>query len=93
MGPMETDDPLPDLLGHLARTTGLGRRELDRLLHEITAYFAESVQAFVVRRHRELQAEELRNDAIFERIGHELRGRRFAAPPLTARQIRRLVYG
>jgi hypothetical protein len=83
----------PDLLGHLERVSGVGRRQLGRLLEEVNAYFGESVEQFVTRRHRELQAEELRNDDIFVRIGEELRSRRFAAPELTARQLRRLVYG
>ncbi len=82
-----------DLMAHLEAVSGIGRRELERLVHEMTAYFAESVEEFVVRRHRELQAEDLRNEAIFDRIDGELRCRRFAAPPLSARQIRRLIYG
>jgi len=90
---MEARRALDDLLAHLERTTGLDDRELERLLEEIREYFAESVEQFVARRHAELQSEALRNDAIFERIAAELRVRRFAAPPLTHRQIRRLVYG
>ncbi len=90
---MAANDVLHDLLAHLGRTTGQGGRQIERLVEEVTAYFGESVDEFVRRRHRELQAEELKNDAIFDRIGRELRDRRFAAPPLTPRQLRRLVYG
>ena len=89
---MEARKVLDDLLDHLGRTTGLSERELDRLLDEIREYFSESVEQFVTRRHTELQGE-LKNDAIFDRIADELRLRRFAAPPLTHRQIRRLIYG
>lgn len=82
-----------DLITHLARTTRLERAEAEKVLAETLAYFAESVEEFVARRHAELRAEGARNDAIFARIQHELATRRFAAPPLSARQIRRLIYG
>jgi hypothetical protein len=82
-----------DLVGHLVRTTSLGTGTAGRLLDEFLAYFSESIEEFVARRHRELQGEGLRNDGIFARIAGEMRGRRFAAPALTERQIRRLIYG
>ncbi len=89
-----TDGSGPDdLLAHLARISRGDGSELDKVVRETLDYFSETVEQFVARRHAELQAEDLRNDAIWERIGAELRSRRFAAPPLTARQIRRLVYG
>jgi len=82
-----------DLLEHLTRITALPRGAAGRLVEEVLAYFSESVEAFVARRHRELQAEGLQNDTIFTRIAAELRTRRFTAPPLSERQIRRLIYG
>jgi hypothetical protein len=82
-----------DLLEHLQRVSRLGRDEAEKLVQETLHYFAESVDEFVVRRHAELQADELRNDEIFARIRAELAERRFAAPELSERQIRRLVYG
>ena len=84
---------LGDLLSHLTRVTGLPERAAARLVDEILTFFSESVEEFVARRHRELQAEDLQNDAIFGRVAAELRTRRFAAPPLSERQIRRLIYG
>jgi len=90
---MSQEQRLGDLLDHLGRTTSLGPTAATRLVAEVLAYFSESVEEFVTRRHRELQAEDLRNDAIFSCIAEELQGRRFAAPPMTARQIRRLIYG
>jgi hypothetical protein len=89
--PMAQD--VGDLLEHLARTTALPPPAAARLVDEVLAYFSESVEAFVVRRHRELRAEDLQNEAIFARIAAELGARRFTAPPLTERQIRRLIYG
>jgi len=82
-----------DLLDHLERTSGLGRSALGRLVDEVVAYFAEPLERFVTRRHAELQADDLRNDAIFERIAAELAARRFPGPALTARQLRRMIYG
>jgi hypothetical protein len=73
--------------------TALPPRAAARLIEEVLAYFSESVEEFVTRRHRELRAEDLQNDAIFARIAAELRTRRFTAPPLSERQIRRLIYG
>jgi hypothetical protein len=83
----------PELVEHLERTTRLTRPEAERVLAEVLEYFAEPLEEFVTRRHAELQGEELKNREIFARIGAELRGRRFAAPELSERQIRRMVYG
>jgi hypothetical protein len=82
-----------DLLEHLERTTRLTRAEAERVVAEILAYFSEPLERFVARRHAELQGEELRNAEIFARIASELDERRFAAPELSTRQIRRMVYG
>lgn len=82
-----------DLIEHLTQTTRLSRAEAERVVGEVVAYFSESADDFIVRRHAELQGEDQRNVAIFERLAEEMRERRFAAPPLTQRQIRRLIYG
>jgi GTP cyclohydrolase II len=87
------DDGVEDLLSHLARVAGLSPQAAARLLDEVTAYFSESLEAFVVRRHAQLQSADMRNEAIFAQIARELEVRRFAAPRLTQRQIRRLIYG
>ena len=82
-----------DLLDHLVRTRGLSRSEARRIVEEVVSFYGETAEAFVTRRHRELQAEGLRNRAIYARIAEELEGRRFRAPRLSERQIRRIVYG
>lgn len=82
-----------DLLAHLERITRLTRPELAKVLAEALAYYSESIEEFVARRHRELQADGLKNEAIFEKLAEELRQRRFAAPELSERQLRRLIYG
>ena len=82
-----------DLLDHLVGTRGLPRSEARRIVEEVVSFYGETAEAFVTRRHRELQAEGLRNRAIYVRIAAELEGRRFRAPGLSERQIRRIVYG
>jgi hypothetical protein len=60
---------------------------------EVLAYFSETTADYVRRRHAELQSRGLTNEQIFTRIAEELPGRRVVAPELSARQLRRIVYG
>ncbi|MBK5222950.1 MAG: hypothetical protein JJE52_08750 [Acidimicrobiia bacterium] len=83
----------PDLVDHLVRTTPLDQATATRIVEEVTAFFREPVDSFVRRRHRELQRAGLTNRDIYDRIAAELADRPVAAPVLTERQIRRLVYG
>lgn len=89
----ERDSLYRDLVEHLVRTTPLDPGEAARVVEEVASYFGESIEAFVRRRHRELQAGGLTNPSIFERIAGELAVRRVSAPRLSARQLRRVVYG
>lgn len=82
-----------DLIDHLTRSTPLDRATAARVVDEVVAYFAEPLEALVRRRHRELQRAGLANAEIYTRITAELAERPVAAPELTERQIRRLVYG
>jgi hypothetical protein len=82
-----------DLLAHLSRTTQLSTREAARVVADVLAYFAETAEEFVRRRHTELQASGLTNPPIFERVAAELPRRRVAPPELSQRQLRRIVYG
>ena len=85
--------PHQDLVQHLTRSTSLSPSEAARVVADVVDYFAEAVPDFVRRRHAELRLHGLTNDVIFATIGDELPARRFAALPLTPRQLRRLVYG
>ena len=85
--------PLGDLLDQLTRTTTLSRAEAQRVIDEVLVFFSEPVDRFVKRRHTELQKAGYANPVIFERIQSELPFRRVAAPGLTVRQIRRIIYG
>jgi hypothetical protein len=89
------DRPAPhdDLVDHLVRSTPLQRGEAARVVLDVLAYFDETTEEFVRRRHRELQSGGLGNAAIFERIAYELPRRAVAPPALSLRQLRRIVYG
>ena len=81
------------LLDHLIHAGGLRRSEARRIVEEVIGFYDETPEAFVVRRHRELQAEGMRNRAIYTKVAAELEGWRFRVPRLSERQIRRIVYG
>lgn len=83
----------PDLVAHVAETTGLTTAEAARVVGDVLAHYAEPVEDYVLRRHRELQVHGTRNPQIFATIRAELRGRVVAAPELSERQLRRIVYG
>jgi len=82
-----------DLARYLAASTGLPQSIAVRVIADVTTYFSETVEEFVQRRHAELQRTQRKNDEIWPVIAAELRQRRFPAPSLSDRQLRRLVYG
>jgi hypothetical protein len=82
-----------DLARHVAASTGLPEATASRVVADVAAYFGETVEEFVRRRHQELRRRQLKNDQIWPEIGAELTARRFAAPDLSERQLRRIVYG
>lgn len=82
-----------DLVDHLVRSTPLARGEAARVVLDVVAYFDETAEEFVRRRHRELQGRGLNNPAIFEAIAEELPHRVVTPPALSLRQLRRIVYG
>ena len=83
----------PRLLSHVMASTGLSAEAAERLVEDVLAFHDESVAQYVRRRHAELKTYGARNPEIFARLREELRGRVVAAPDLTERQIRRLIYG
>ena len=82
-----------DLVSHVARSTGLGADEARRVVEDVVAFLAEPVEDYVRRRHAELRTYGARNAEIFARIRGELARRVVAAPDLSERQLRRIVYG
>ncbi|MET9500914.1 hypothetical protein ACFYO5_05170 [Streptomyces sp. NPDC006259] len=82
-----------ELVDHLTRSTPLNRGEALRVIQDVLAYFDETTEEYVRRRHRELQAQGLVNAEIFERIAADLKYRAVAPQEPTLRQLRRMVYG
>lgn len=82
-----------DLVAYLVRSTPLSEGEAARVVDEVVGYFAESVPEYVRRRHAELKRTGRTNDQIFAALAAEVPVRRFAPPTLSARQLRRIVYG
>jgi hypothetical protein len=92
---MDETYPYPqDLIRHVAASTGLPEATASRVVADVAAYFGETVDQFVTRRHAELQGKgSKRNDDIWPLLGAELKARRFRAEDVTERQLRRIVYG
>ncbi len=84
---------LPERRRYLEEKYDLAPEELDSFLEDLMAFTEETAEEFVRRRHGELQREGLRNEAIYRRLVGEAARGRFASPPLSLRQVRRIVYG
>ena len=85
--------PLELARERLERLLGLAPAQAERAVTETLDCLAQDVDAYISERHRELQARGVRNPAIYETIARELGMLRFMAPALSARQIRRRIYG
>ncbi|MFC0625051.1 hypothetical protein [Kribbella deserti] len=85
--------PADDLVEQVSRTTGLSPDDARRVVADVLAYFTETTEDYVRRRHAELQVYGVRNDEIFARVAAELRQWPVRSPELSARQLRRIVYG
>jgi hypothetical protein len=82
-----------DLVEYLAASCPLSRAEAARVVADVLGYFSELPEEYVRRRHRELKAGGSTNDLAFRQIAAEIPQRRYAAPDLSLRQLRRMVYG
>jgi|ERR1700722_2811401 hypothetical protein len=92
--PQARDAPYPqDLVRHVAMSTGLDEATASRVVADVMAYFGQTVEEYVTRRHQDLQGRNRKNNDIWPLIRGELRTRRFRAPDASERQLRRMVYG
>ena len=82
-----------ELIEHLQRISALDAAKACQLVEEVLGFYQESVEKYITRRHRELQLQGLANSQIYTLINQELNQRCFAAPVLSERQIRRIIYG
>ena len=86
-------NPDRELVDRVVTSTGLTPVEAARVIQDVLAFSAETVEDYVRRRHAELKTYGARNPEIFQRIATELPQRVLAAPHLTERQLRRIIYG
>jgi len=85
---------LQPLLDHLCNTSPLQLDEAQKLVTEVIAYFSETTEDWVLRRHGELRhGEGMSNAQIYARIENELPDTVFVSHALSQRQIRRIIYG
>jgi DNA-directed RNA polymerase subunit F len=85
--------PDPVLVDRIVASTGLTAAEAARVVEDVVAFHAEPVEDYVRRRHAHLKTYGAKNPDIFARIAEELADRVVAAPELSERQLRRIVYG
>ncbi|HWU23063.1 MAG TPA: hypothetical protein VN088_16115 [Nocardioides sp.] len=83
----------PGLLSHVMAGTGLSAAEATRVIEDVVAFHREPVEDVVRRRHAELKTFGVRNADIYSRLRAELAQRVVAAPDLSERQLRRIIYG
>ena len=83
----------PEVVNHITATTGLSPRDAARVVDDVLAFYAEPTEAFVRRRHGQLKERGMKNPDIFRLVMFELSTRLVAAPELSERQLRRIVYG
>ena len=81
-----------DLVDRVADSTGLTPAEAARVVEDVLAWYREPVEEYVRRRHAYHQLYGKRNPEIFALIADELADRLVAAPPLSQRQLRRIIY-
>jgi hypothetical protein len=82
-----------ELIERVAGSAGLTPAEAGRVVQDVLAWYREPVEDYVRRRHAHHQLYGKRNPEIFALIATELADRLVAAPPLSERQLRRIVYG
>ena len=85
--------PDTELVARVADSAGLSPAEAARVIGDVLAHYREPLEDYVQRRHAHLQLHGTRNAAAFRIIQGELADRLVAAPPLTERQLRRMIYG
>lgn len=87
--PMNSDH----LIRRLCQLYGLDEATAAQIIAELMDAWDQTPADFIERRHQELQRQGLRGDECYATIQEELERRRFKAPALTIRQIRRRIYG
>ncbi len=82
-----------ELVERIVASTDLSPAEADRVVEDVLAWYREPLADYVRRRHAEHRQHGRRNPEIYQALAADVRARLFAAPPLSERQLRRLIYG
>ncbi|HEV3289427.1 MAG TPA: hypothetical protein VG123_10565 [Streptosporangiaceae bacterium] len=82
-----------DLIERVAGSTGLTPAEAARVVEDVLAWYREPLRDYVRRRHAYHRLFGRRNPEIFALIADELADRLVAAPPVSQRKLRRIIYG
>jgi hypothetical protein len=84
---------LRDAERRLQHVLGLSPERAARAVAEVLDALDSDVDTYIAQRHAALQREGVPNPEIYERIARELPLLRFRVGALSARQIRRRIYG
>ena len=90
---MSDETELAELVTYLVRTSRMTAAEAQKVVDEVIAFMHETPDDYIRRRHLALQSQGYSNAEIFAQLARDLRQRRFKAPDLSERQIRRIIYG
>jgi hypothetical protein len=85
--------PLDQLVRRLRAVHGLDEATANAIVSEVLDAFDADLDAFIARRHRDLQRQGLSNEAIYAQVRVEVGRWRFSVPEVTERQVRRRIYG
>jgi hypothetical protein len=86
-----TDDE--ELVRHVAGSLAISYSQAARIVGDVVAFYREPVEDVVRRRHAACQLLGMSNAQIYGLIISELDTRVVAAPELSERQVRRIIYG
>ncbi len=87
------DSLSPEFREYLLRVVDLPEPLLDKIIGELKDHWAETAAEYVRRRHGEMQRSGVPNRLVYGQIACELASRPVRSPPLSERQIRRIIYG
>ena len=89
----DVDSPLEEAIKRLQLLLGLSAARAEQAVLEVLDSMRLEVDEYIRARHVVLQRQGFSNPEIYARIAKELPSLRFSGPPLSARQIRRRIYG
>jgi hypothetical protein len=82
-----------DIVRRVAESLGVTEGEARRVVGDVIAYYHEPLETYVKRRHEECRRQGKPNAETYSLIAAEIGDRVVAAPALTERQVRRIIYG